>query len=106
MLILVPNIRKMIPDRTLIKVGTSHALIIPARLMKKKGYTAETVFDIDEDGDALVIRPRKAQSTKITLPKLTGPIEIDDNLKSVIGSVSYTKEEIESDPILKAILEG
>ncbi len=103
MLTFVPNIEDMIPGRKLIKVGTSHALIIPAKTMKKKGYTPDTLFDIDDEGEDLIIRAIPPRP-KLNLPKIKRPIEIDDTLKSVMGSVHYTKEEIESDPILKEIL--
>ena len=94
----------MIFGKTLIKVGSSHALIIPASTMKKMGYTADTVFDIDDDGDTLIIRARKKEPERLALPKIGRPVEIDDTVKSLMGVVSYSQEEIENDPILKSAL--
>ena len=103
MITFATNNENMIPGRKLIKVGTSHALIIPAKTMKKKGYTPDTLFDIDDEGEDLIIRAIP-QRPKLVLPKIKGPIKIDPDYEAIMGTVSYTKEEIEADPILKAIL--
>ena len=40
----------------------------------------------------------------LVLPKLTKKLEISDNLTGLMGTVSFTEEEINSDPRLKALL--
>lgn len=96
----------MIQGKKMIKVGTSLALIIPAKTMRKMGLTIDSVFDIDDDGDVLVIRPRKSPVAGLALPKLSGPIEIDEGLRSLTGSVSFSEEELNHDERLKAIVES
>ena len=40
----------------------------------------------------------------LVLPKLTKKLEISEDLASLMGSVSFTDEEINGDPRLKALL--
>lgn len=90
-------------SRTLTRVGTSWAIIIPASILKKKGYNKETIFDIKEDGDKLILAPKNKAS--LQLPKLTCEIKILPELQSLAGISSFTEQEINTDPRLKAILD-
>ena len=96
----------MISGKKMVKVGTSHALIIPAKTMKKMRITEDTVFDIDDEGDVLILRPRNAFGKRPVLPKLSAPAELDEGLKFLLGSVSFSEEELLSDERLRAISES
>ena len=96
----------MISGKKMVKVGTSHALIIPASTLKKMRINEDTLFDIDDDGDVLILRPRNVAGERPSLPKLTAPVEMDEGLKSLLGSASFSEEELRSDERLKAIVES
>ena len=87
----------MISGKKMVKVGTSHALIIPASTLKKMRINEDTL---------LILRPRNVAGERPSLPKLTAPVEMDEGLKSLLGSASFSEEELRSDERLKAIVES
>ena len=88
---------------SLTRIGTSWGIIIPAKILKKRNYNKDTVFDIKEDGKNIILSPRITQ-TDMKLPKLSEPIRILPEMKQFCGSASFTEEEISNDPRLEAIL--
>ena len=95
----------MIQGKSLVKVGSSLALIVPSVLLKRLGLSADTVFDIDEKDDKIIVIPQKRQVNSLTLPKLSHPLTVDGNLKDIAGSVSFSGEEVRADARLAAILD-
>lgn len=90
-------------SHTLIQVGNSNAIIIPARIIKKRKYTLKTEFDIIEtsDGIKLVHKPQTLDS--IEFPKVPRPV-ISDEIKALNSVVRFSEEEIENDERLQYIL--
>lgn len=88
---------------TLIQIGNSKALIIPAKIIKKRKYDSKTEFDIIETNDGFRIVQKNAGLEALTFPKASEPI-ITDKIKSLKGIARFTEEEIEQDERLKYIL--
>lgn len=90
-------------SHTLIQVGNSNAIIIPARIIKKRKYTLKTEFDIIEtsDGIKLVHKPQALDS--IEFPKVPRPV-ISDEVKALSSVVRFSEEEIKNDERLQYIL--
>ena len=88
---------------TLIQVGNSNAIIIPARIIKKRNYTSETEFDILETNDGLRLVQKNPGVEQLPFPKAARP-EPSDKIKSLCGAVRLTPEEIENDERLQYIL--
>ena len=90
---------------SLIKVGTSHAIIIPAKTIKKRGFTTSTLFRVEDSGEEIIIRPVKKNSAKLVFSSVKRPLVISSDLKALQGSVSFEQEELKRDPRLQAIVE-
>ena len=90
---------------SLIKVGTSQAIIIPAKTIKKRGFTSSTQFRLEDTGDELILRPVKEKAVRLDFTKVKRPLVIDEDLKALGGSVSFSREELAADPLLQAIVE-
>lgn len=90
-------------SHTLIQVGNSNAIVIPARIIKKRKYTAKTEFDIIEtsDGIKLVHKPRTLEA--IAFPKVARPA-ISGKVKSLNNVVRLSEDEIKEDERLQYIL--
>lgn len=87
----------------LIPVGNSNAIIIPARIIKKRGYTSATEFDIIEVSDGIKIVPRRKTIDDLVFPKIKRS-ELEKIELPFLGSVKITQEEIDADERLKYIL--
>lgn len=88
---------------TLINVGNSIALIIPARIIKKRGYTTKTEFDIVEVNDGIKLVHKTKPIDALQFPKVPKPV-ISDEVKSLNGTVRLSQEEIDGDERLQYIL--
>lgn len=88
---------------TLIQIGNSKALIIPAKIIKKRKYDSKTEFDIIETSDGFRIVQKKGGLEALTFPKAPEPI-IPDKIKEIKGIVRFSDEEIKQDERLKYIL--
>lgn len=88
---------------TLIQVGNSKALIIPARLLKKRGYDSATEFDILETPDGFRIVRKAPVLEALAFPRVERPA-LSARVKGLRGLVSFTPEELEEDERLKYIL--
>lgn len=88
---------------TLIQVGNSNAIIIPARIIKKRKYTTQTEFDIIETSDGIKLVHRQQPLESLGFPKLQRP-EISDEVKAVSGVVRFSEKELAEDERLKYIL--
>lgn len=85
---------------SLIQVGNSKAIIIPAKIIHRKKYTDQTEFDIVETDDGIRLIHRKEA---LDFPKIN-KIQPSPVVHSLMGSVSFSPEEIEEDERLKDIL--
>ena len=103
MLLLHRNHNRIAMSQNLIKVGNSNAIIIPARIIKKRGYTSLTEFDIIEvnDGIKLVHKTRKLED--LQFPRIARPV-LSDKIKGLTRAVKFTPQQIENDERLKYIL--
>lgn len=86
--------------RNLIQIGNSKAIIIPAKLIRKRGYDANTEFTIIETEDGLKLVHKKA----LALPKLSARPALSDEVRSLCGVVSFSQKELEEDDRLKYLL--
>ena len=87
-----------------IQVGNSKALIIPAKIVKKRGYDLNTEFDIIETTDGFKIVQKAANLDSLVFPQVARP-KISDKIKELTGVVHFEQEELEADERLKYILE-
>lgn len=88
---------------TLIQVGNSNAIIIPARIIKKRKYTTKTEFDIIETADGIKLVHKQSPLEAIEFPKVARPT-ITDDIKSLNGVASFSEKGIEEDERLRYIL--
>ena len=88
----------------LIQVGNSKALIIPARMVRRREYDVNTEFDIIETSDGFRVVHKRPPLDALTFPKVSR-ITVSEKIKSLSGLVSFSEEEIASDERLKYILE-
>lgn len=91
-------------SHTLIQVGNSKALIIPAKIIKKKNYDLNTEFDIIETKDGFNIVHKKNSIDSMKFPKVSKP-KISKEINAISGVAEFTPEEIQADERLKYILE-
>lgn len=87
----------------LIPVGNSNAIIIPARIIKKRGYTSATEFDIVEVSDGIKIVPRRKTLDDLVFPKIKRS-ELEKVKLNLGPRIRITQEEIDADERLKYIL--
>jgi antitoxin component of MazEF toxin-antitoxin module len=88
---------------SLIQVGNSKAIIIPARIIKKRKYDNDTQFDIVETAEGLrIVQVQKTLDT-LSFPKVSKPV-LSAKVKNLHNAVVISAEEIESDERLKYIL--
>lgn len=90
-------------SHTLIQIGNSKALIIPAKIIKKKNYDSKTEFNIIETNDGFRIVEKNLSLESLNFPKAPKPM-ISEKLKRLCGITKFTPEEIEQDDRLKHIL--
>ena len=88
----------------LIQVGNSKALVIPARLLRNKGYDSHTEFDIIETADGFKVVRLMPSLDGLVFPKVPKPA-ISENIKAICKAVSFEPEDINSDERLKYILD-
>ena len=88
---------------TLIQVGNSNAIIIPARIIKKRKYTTRTEFDIVEVSDGIKLVHRPCGLDELPFPKVPKPA-LSEKVKRLRGAVVLTQEEIEQDERMQYIL--
>lgn len=86
--------------RNLIQIGNSKAIIIPAKLIRKRGYDANTEFTIIETEDGLKLVHKKA----LAFPRLSARPALSDEVRSLCGVVSFSQKELEEDDRLKYLL--
>lgn len=77
---------------TIIRIGTSHGVIIPSTLLKKAGFRFRDAIEITEDRGHLVISTASAESDIITEP-FTGPFAELKSIRNLPGS-DFSIEEI------------
>ena len=87
----------------LIPVGNSNAIIIPARIIKKHGFTSATEFDIVEVSDGIKLVPKRKTLDDLVFPKIKRS-ELEKIELPFLHSVKITQEEIDADERLKYIL--
>lgn len=90
-------------SHTLIQIGNSKALIIPAKIIRKKNYGSKTEFDIVETNDGFRIVHRRPAVDSLDFPKVPRPT-VSAKVKGLRGVVHFTHEEVEQDDRLKHIL--
>lgn len=90
---------------TLKQIGASLAIIIPAKILKEKGYDKNTLFGIEEHDEQIIITPQRTKNLEAGLPKLKTHLEITPEFQQFYKSVKYSREETDNDPRLKAILQ-
>lgn len=88
---------------SLIQVGNSNAIVIPARIIKRRGYTTKTEFDIVETNDGIKLVHKLQPLDSLEFPRFTRPA-ISDKVQSLSGVVKLSEEEIEKDEKLQYIL--
>ena len=87
----------------LIPVGNSNAIIIPARIIKKRGYTSATEFDIVEVSDGIKIVAKSKALDDLVFPKIKRS-ELERIELNLGPRIKITQEEIDADDRLKYIL--
>ena len=88
---------------TLIQIGNSKALIIPARIIRKKNYDSKTEFDIVETNDGFRIVHKKPTLESLDFPRAPRP-SISARVGGLRGIVQFAPDELEQDDRLKYIL--
>ena len=88
---------------TLIQIGNSKALIIPARIIRKKKYDSKTEFDIVETNDGFRIVHKKPALESLDFPRVPRP-SISAKVRGLHGVVQFTSDKMEQDDRLKYIL--
>lgn len=88
---------------TLIQIGNSKALIIPAKIIRKKSYDSKTEFNIIETNDGFRIVEKHPSLESLDFPKASKPA-MSATLKRISGIAKFTQEEIDQDDKLKYIL--
>ncbi|GEM_PF-3232644 len=88
---------------TLIQIGNSKALIIPARIIRAKRYDSKTEFDIIETSDGFRIVQKHRSLNSLEFPKVSRPA-ISKRVMNLMGSMKFSPEELEQDERLAYIL--
>lgn len=88
---------------TLVQIGNSKALIIPAKLIKAKKYDSKTEFDIIEMPDGFRIVRKNRSIDALEFPKAAKPA-IPAKVESLRNVVRFSEEELEQDDRLSYIL--
>ncbi len=88
---------------TLVQIGNSKALIIPAKIIRAKKYDCKTEFDIIETNDGFRIVQKHQSLDSLEFPKVSRPA-VSRKIKNLTGAVSFTPEQIEQDERLEYIL--
>ena len=88
---------------TLVQIGNSKALIIPAKIIRAKKYDNKTEFDIIETNDGFRIVQRHRSIESLEFPKVESPA-ISPKVRKLMGTVKFTPEEVEQDERLAYIL--
>ena len=90
-------------EHKLIPVGGSNAIIIPARIIKKHGFTSATEFDIIEVSDGIKIVPKRKTLDDLVFPKVKRS-ELEKIELNFGPRIQISQEEIDADERLKYIL--
>jgi hypothetical protein len=90
-------------SHTLVEVGNSKAIIIPARIIRKRRYTSKTEFDIIETNDGLRLVHKYPSLDSLEFVKVKRP-PLSAKVKELKGSVRISPEEMEGDERLGYIL--
>ena len=88
---------------TLVQIGNSKALIIPARIIRAKKYDSRTEFDIIETNDGFRIVQKHRPIESLEFPKVASTA-ISPKVRKLMGAVKFTPEEVEQDERLAYIL--
>ena len=91
-------------SHTLVQIGNSKAIIIPARMIKRRNYDGKTEFDIIETNDGFRIVHKQPSLESLEFPKAEKPM-ISSKIKGLKGVAKFRADEIEQDERLKYILE-
>ena len=89
---------------TVIQVGNSKALIIPAKIVRKKGFNSHTRFDIIETEAGFNVVALPSSIDQMEFPRVEKPV-VSEKVKSLTGLVKFSSEEIEADDRLKHLLQ-
>ena len=90
-------------EHSLIQVGNSKAIIIPAKILKKRQYDADSRFDILETSDGIKLVEKNPSLDLMSFPKVERPV-ISEKVRRLRGIVRFSEEEIRQDERLKYIL--
>ncbi len=88
---------------TLVQIGNSKALIIPAKIIKAKKYDSKTEFDIIETNDGFRIIRKHRSLDSLEFPKVSRPA-ISQKVRNLMGAVKFTPAELDQDERLSYIL--
>ncbi len=88
---------------TLVQIGNSKALIIPAKILRAKNYDSKTEFDIIETNDGFRIVHKQRSLDSLEFPKLARPV-VSQRVKKLTGVVRFTDRQLEEDERLAYIL--
>lgn len=89
---------------SLIRVGNSKAVIIPAKLLRKLDINDDTDLSLNEESGVITISKVPVPVDKLHFPKVSLKGESEELRKLRRNRISFTKEEIESDERLAYIL--
>ncbi len=92
-----------IMPHTLVQIGNSKALIIPAKIIRARKYDNNTEFDIFETNDGFRIVHKQRSLDTLEFPKVSRPV-VSNRVKNLLGAVKFTPEELEKDEKLAYIL--
>lgn len=90
-------------SHTLVQIGNSKALIIPARIIKRRNYDNKTEFDIIETNDGFRIVQKKSGIESLKFPKVATPA-LSEKIKNLKKVAKFSADEIDQDERLKYIL--
>ena len=90
-------------SHTLVQIGNSKALIIPARIIKRRNYDNKTEFDIIETTDGFRIVQKKSGIESLKFPHAAKPV-ISGKIENLKNVAKFTDHEIAQDERLKYIL--
>ena len=91
-------------ESSLIKVGNSRAVIIPAKTLRKLNITDDTRLNLEEESGTIVISKQPVALENLQFPKIDIEIYRQKAAALMEDLITIPKEDIENDERLAYIL--